>query len=122
MIWIRPLAQRVQLVPPMVNIVPHKHSDADSEADAAVVAKMPKVFELRACQYVLVDEEQAEALNGRRKVLPDLLEVKELALAQGLTRSRGGYVQGCIAAALCGEQSQSRSRVCAYPTRCRVSG
>jgi hypothetical protein len=48
MIWIWSLAQRVQLIPPMVDIVPHKHSDANSEADAAVVAKMPKVLELGA--------------------------------------------------------------------------
>jgi hypothetical protein len=122
MIWIRPLAQRVQLIPSMMDIVPHKHSDANSEADAAVITKMPKVLELGARQDVFVDEEQAEALNGRRKVLPDLLEVKELALVQGATRSRGEYVRGCRAAALCGERSQSRSRVCAYPTRCRGSG
>jgi hypothetical protein len=92
-IRIRLLAQRVQLIRPVVYIVSHKDSDANPEGIPAVT-KMAKVLELGARQNFRVDQKQAEALDGRGKVFVDFLEVKELALAGKYAKWERGYVHG----------------------------
>jgi hypothetical protein len=68
-IRVRVLAQRMQLVVPMVDVVPHKNLNANG----VVVAEEAKVRDLSARKNVWVCQKKTEALDGRLEVLVDCL-------------------------------------------------